>query len=152
MTSRIIVDEDSGQNIDEYLEICFSQVFSHETEGEEGDAIEEMLAEYANRIFGENAVPTKGIITDLLQAILWVTQFGELRIHALSPKYIRELLASDDDYPKDIKYGAKIGPAAMQQKSVCGSTIHQVVLLAGIQVLRETSYGILNSDADQTSH
>ena len=152
MNSRIVVDEATGMNVDECLETCFMQVFEQLTDGEEGAAIEKILNEYTSQVFGPDGVTTQGIITDISKAIQWALQFGELRIHNLSSKYIRELRDSSADYPADIAFGAKIGPDNVEQKSVCGSTLHQVVLLAAIQVLRETSYGILNSDGTETSH
>lgn len=152
MYSRVIVDRTTGKNVDEYLETVFRQLFEWNVEGEQGPAIEQILEEYTTSIFAEDAVSSKGIISDPAAAVVWASQFGELDVSAVNASLVQQLRAFDKVFNVEINYSAKIGPAKAGQRRSYGRTIHQVTLLAGVQVLRETANQILNKKDNQQHH
>ena len=150
--TRIIIDEETGKNVDEYLEVVFKQVFEWNVEGEQGSAIETLLEQYTAMIFDKSAVSCHGIISDPDAAFLWASQFGELRLSNVSARLLNTLRSANEAFNVEINYSGKIGPDREGQKRVYGRSVHQVTLLAGVQVLRETANQILNKVANQQHH
>ena len=152
MSTRIITDESTGKHVDEYLEVIFKQIFEWDVAGAQGPAIEQLLEEYTSRIFDKSAVSCQGIITDPEAAALWASQFGELRLSNVSTKLLNALRNENEAFHVEINYSAKIGPDRDGQKRVYGRSVHQVTLLAGVQVLRETANQILNKLETEQHH
>lgn len=149
MNTRLMLNQD-GRMVDEYLEVCFKQIFDWHVRGKQGKAVEILLDEYTVAVWGKSAVSCKGSISDINVAILWATQFGELRLFKLDAK-TAEALNKKEGYNSELNFSGKIGPDNPRQSRVAARTAHQVILLAGIQVLRETADSLLNK-ADSTAH
>ncbi len=147
MQERIYRDDTAERNQDEYLEVCFKEVYDWNISSPK--AIGEILDPLAIHAFGDAHIPFRNALADLPHAIKWATQFGELRIIPISAAELAAIKA--DVGEKTINYGAKIGNDKPGQFRAYGATLIQCVVLAGIQVLREYSYDILNKD-QTTSH
>lgn len=151
MNTRITVGDD-GRNVDDYLEGLFQQIMEWDVEGEEAPAIERVLQPYTTSLFGKSGVSCQGIITDPDRAFLWVSQFGELRIASVDANTRKLLRKQFTGYEGEINFVGQIGPDHPNHKRVFARTVHQIALLAGIQVLRETADKTLNTDAASYRH
>ena len=144
MNDRLMHDTSTGKNVDEHLEIVFSEVY-HENISDPA-AITTLINPYTSAIYGDAAVPFEPALTSIEHAIKWATQFGELRIIPVTGVMAREILKDDT---RECNWIAKIGDDRPDQSRVYGRTLIQVIVLAGVQVLRETAHGLLNSPASK---
>jgi hypothetical protein len=148
MQDRIYRDENLGKNVDEHLEVVFKEVYDWEIS--DNDAIATLLDPYTQRIFGADYVPFATALDDLSHTIRWAMQFGELRLFPITAEDTSVIRAEFGD--KIINYGAKIGDDKQGELRAYGATLIQVIVLAGVQVLREYAYELLNTKAGSTAH
>jgi hypothetical protein len=150
MPHRIYTDESLGKHADEHLEIVFKEVYDWKIS--DHIAIGVLLDPYVKTIFGEAYVPFGDALENLQRAITWAMQFGELRIIPITAEDRRVLFKDPDLAGKVIDYGAKIGNDKQDQFRAYGATLNQVIVLAGVQVLREYSYELLNKNSNDQTH
>ncbi|MET4190629.1 MULTISPECIES: hypothetical protein [unclassified Bradyrhizobium] len=148
MEQRVYMDDSLNKNADEHLEIVFKEVYDWQIS--DYQAIGVLLDPYTQHVFGEAAIPFANSLENLEHAIKWVTQFGELRIIPVTAADLKMVRAEFGDKP--ISFGAKIGNDKSDQCRAYGGTLIQAVVLAGVQVLREFSYDLLNSKRGETAH
>jgi hypothetical protein len=148
MSDRVYMDESLNKNADEHLEVVFKEVYDWNLS--DHSAIGLLLDPYTSAIFGAAAVPFNGALEDLAHAVKWATQFGELRIIPITTDDRKSITAQVGD--KVVNYGAKIGDDREDQFRAYGDSVLQVVILAGVQVLREYAYDLLNTKAGDTAH
>jgi hypothetical protein len=127
VSSRIYFDESLNRNADEFLEVAFSQIFHDNLSIEDRAALPTLLDPYAAQMFGDAAISFTDAFDTVETARKWAGQFGELRV-----------------WPHDNSWFAKIGPDSPNQLPASHANQLHAILLAGVQVLREYSYEILN--------
>lgn len=135
MPDRVQRNKRTGRNEDEYLEAIFYEVYHAKLTTVDLGAL---LDPYTDKIFGTAAVPFANAVTDTEQAFAWALQFGNVNVFRTEDK-VNE-------------WGAKIGPDRVGQCRVNAKTLRYAVILAGVQVLREHAYEVLNNHAVATQH
>jgi hypothetical protein len=148
MTERAYFDQSLGVNADEHLEIIFKQVFEENTAGDEGKAIAVLINPYCQTLFGDAALSFDGALESIERAMRWSCQFGDIRFFTVSPS---ARAAQPELEFKDKAFGATIDHP-IGGSAVLGKTVHQTILLAGIQVLREIAYATLNRHGNEAPH
>jgi hypothetical protein len=128
MSSRIYFDESLNRNADEFLETTFFQLFHDSASEEDKAAFPTLLDPYTKICSGDAAISFTGAFDSIEKASRWSSQFGELRVWR----------------GHDNKWWAKIGPDRRDESAVSHDKQLNVILLAGIQLLREYSIKILN--------
>lgn len=140
---RVIVDGETGLNVDQHLEVAFGEVYDGDGTNED---IGHIVDEYAKAAFGEAHIRFEDALTCAETAIKWASQFGPVTITALDEEE-RQLHISQGA-PKSIGWKAVIAEATF----TVGTTMPQTIVLAGIQVLREYAYALLNQQSGALKH
>jgi hypothetical protein len=125
--SRIYFDKSLNLNADEFLEVAFSQLFHDNLSIEDSAALPALLDPYTTQLFGDEAISFTDASNSIETASKWTRQFGDLRV-----------------WRDDSTWFAKIGPDNPQELAVSHAKQLNVILLAGVQVLREYSRQVLN--------
>jgi len=139
--SRIYYDKSLGRNADETLETVYFQVY-HQTSSEtDKQAFGSLLDQYAERML-TNHIPFGNSAFEYTLALQWARQFGVL----YGPWDIGrpEFIAHTELRKDGCLFGAKIERNIPWACCVYAKTRHDAVILAGVQVLRELSYQVLN--------
>jgi hypothetical protein len=147
---RAYFDESLGKYADEHLEVVFKQIYEWQVEGEQGNAIAILLDPYTNASFGDAAVAFDGALQDIDHAVRWSSQFGDVRVSAIDAQS-----ANADQLGSELgsdMFGSKIENDQFKHLMVFGKTVHQAILLAGVQVLREFAHEVLNRSQNETAH
>jgi len=153
MTDRLYFDKGTGKNVDEHLEAAYKNILEWNVEDEEGAAVAALLDPYSKAVFGAQAIPFKGALEDIEHAAKWVIQFGELRVFSVNDEIKRALRKSEPGIDlSNANLAAQVTRPDLKNAFVYGRTLHQVILLAGVQVLREQADVILNQAEGGTPH
>ncbi len=153
MSDRLRFDKDAGRNIDEHLEAAYKNILEWNVEDEEGAAVAALLDPYSKATFGIQAIPFKGALEDIEHAAKWVIQFGELRVFSVNDEIKSALSKSKPGIDlSNANLAAQVTRPNLKSAFVYGRTLHQVILLAGVQVLREYADVILNQAKGGAAH
>jgi hypothetical protein len=128
--NRIVFDKQRKTMVDEHLESCYKNILEWNIEGEEGEAVEKLLDPYAVAIYGKGAILFDQSLKDIDKAFLWSSQFGNVEVFDAKPTGA-----------KQPKFGARITGVL---STVYGVTLHQVIILAGIEYLRQIAAKVLS--------
>lgn len=138
INTRLYFDESLGRQADETLETIYHQVYFQNSSVEDKKAFGPLLDEYIKRMLPQ-PIPFGSAAFEYTAAIGWLQNFkGEL----VGPWNIS---AGEFHSHKELRkdgclFGARIEQGRDWSPAVYARTEHDVILLAGIQVLRELSY------------
>jgi hypothetical protein len=151
---RVYYDESLQCYADEYLETVFRQIYCGDTAGEQGSAIAAMLDPYTRASFGESMVPFSGCLQSIEQAARWSMQFGDFRIVPVLPEHAAQLQQFNGSVglKQETNFAVEMDRRGHGTIRVHGRTLHDAILLIGVQMLRESAYLLLNHDAEITAH
>jgi len=144
--SRIILDPDTNQNLDEHLEVIFYEIYHEHVSSKE--AVGTLLDPYAVEVKKEQAVRFGNALDDTEQAIRWASQFGVVRIEPVSA--YEDLKPDPGAEEREIQWVVTVGEC---EQVATARLLPHAIVLAGVQWLRMVADSVLNSvDEGTTQH
>lgn len=142
--SRIYLDESTGRNKDEHLEVVFSEIFREHISDKE--AIGALLDPYAIGVLGDKAIRFGNALDDVEQAIRWASQFDLLLI---DPASACEGPLNPPGYEgREVNWVVTIGDC---DDLVTARLLSHAIVLAGVHWLRMIADNVLN-EGTETKH